>query len=80
MYAIIYQKKDNDDDVFFVKNNNGSIYLYSKLEEAQKNAEEIPYNHVISLEKVTNEEICEGCREPILEHEARVDGRHSTRI
>lgn len=53
MYAIIYQKKENDDDKFFVKNNNGSIYEYSYQKQAQKDADKIPYSTVISIEKAT---------------------------
>lgn len=56
MYAIIYWAND-DEDIFFKANNNGSVYLYDKLENAEQDSQEFEIEkgfdtRVVLLDKI----------------------------
>ena len=52
MYAIIFWKSIDDDDMFFVKNNNQSIMEFSKLKDADEHANDIDFASIVACSRV----------------------------
>jgi hypothetical protein len=52
MYAIIYWT-NNDEKIFFVTNEDGSIKVFDKLKEADSEADKVNDSRVISLDGVS---------------------------